>query len=280
MTLSQSMARDAPARTDAQRDGYSWFTVFEPRPAAEIKLFCFPYAGGQAHLFRSWHQSLPRDVETYASNLPGRAYSLNRPPFRRVADLVAEVGPALVREITGPFVLFGHSLGAILAFEVARWLRSRHGLSPALLAVAAHRAPQVANADDAPMHLMNDRDFVVSLAKLKGTTPEVLASPEILRFMIPILRADFEMAETYRYTSEPSLSCPIAAFGGTDDEETAGGKLEAWRDQTTDACLCQLVKGDHFFVRSNERMFLELLRHELSGLRRGHADERSRTPAL
>jgi medium-chain acyl-[acyl-carrier-protein] hydrolase len=260
---SAATAGRLPSVHDADRDDPPWWVVFGARPVATLPFFCFPYAGGHPHVFRSWHLQLPAHVEVRSMQLPGRARLTHRQPFRRMADLTAAIGPAIAQAVRGPFALFGHSLGAIVAFEIARWLRANHGVEPALLAVAGHRAPHLPNPDP-PLHVMNDDDLVAAIARLNGATPEALRSPEVVRFMLPLLRADFELAETYQCADDRPLSAPIVAFGGTTDDETADGRLEAWRAQTDGVCSFHWVPGDHFFIRSNERSLLGLLDRELA----------------
>lgn len=247
-----------PIRFDVCVGDQPLLTRLDPRPRAALKLYCFPYAGASSNVFRGWRHAVPAEVELCGIQLPGRAQLLERPPLRRLHDLVRELGPALARTLDRPFALVGHSLGAIVAFEVARWLRSRREKMPECLFVSGHRAPQC--PDVAPqLHRLSDRGFLARLVELNGMPQEIVQNTELLTCILPVLRADFEMAETYVYADGAPLPCPIVAFGGSDDPETADGKLEAWREQTTGECSVHVLDGDHFFIRSSERVFFSLL---------------------
>jgi len=253
----------------------TWWTVFQPNPLAHLKLVCFPYAGGAASMVRSWPSLLPRDVEVYGIQLPGRLSWIAEPFATHVPELVPQIAMALSKLLDRPFALFGHSLGAILGFEVSRWLIRHRGLVPEHLFVAGRRAPQLPHT--APTtYDKSDGAFIARLRDLNGTPPEVLANEALLRLMLPTLRADFQLVETYTYTDAPPLTCPITAFGGIDDEETAGARLDGWRPQTTKAFTRHVLPGDHFFIHASER---ELLRIMIDDLARAMLDDRVRRPA-
>lgn len=243
----------------------SWWMVPSPKPHASLRLFCFPYAGASAFAFRSWIEWVPPRVEVYAIQLPGRGARFRRQLHTNVRDLVEELGPALLPMLDRRFVFFGHSLGSIIGFELARWLRRHERIAPAHLVVSGRRAPQIADSTP-PTHTRPDDEFVASLRKLNGTPEEVLAAPELLRHMLPILRADCQMGETYDYVNETPLACPLTAFGGRDDEESADGRLEAWREQTVGHFAAHWCDGGHFFLHSSQERFSALLRAVLAGV--------------
>jgi medium-chain acyl-[acyl-carrier-protein] hydrolase len=226
-------------------------------------MFCFPYAGASASIFRSWHTRLPEQVETYGIQLPGRGNRTFEPPFTRVSELVDKLGAALLPLLDRPFVFFGHSMGAILSFELARSLRRNQQVSPAHLFVSGRRAPQIADTSP-PLHLMNDVSFLTTVKELNGTPPEVLANVELLQLLLPALRADTELCETYAYVNDAPLPCPITAFGGRSDDEETLNLMEGWRLQTQNRFCLHPLEGDHFFIRSSEQELLNLLRVELS----------------
>jgi surfactin synthase thioesterase subunit len=240
----------------------SWCVVTRTNPGAATKLVCFPYAGAGASIFASWHLQLPESVEICGIQLPGRRNRIFEPPFTRVPLLVAELGKVLSGLLDRPFAFFGHSIGAILSFEMARWLRRNRNLGPTCLFVSGRRAPQVSDSDP-PLHLMNDTDFLSEIRKLNGTPEEVIADPAVLRLVFPALRADTELGETYEYVSDAPLSCPIVAFCGTNDDKATLELMEKWRLQTTGRFSLHAVQGDHFFIHSSERTLLELVRTEL-----------------
>lgn len=243
-----------------------WCILTKRNRHARLRLFCFPYAGGSASIFQSWHAGLPDHVEVHAIQLPGRANRISEVPLTRVWKLVALLVEALMPLLDRPFAFFGHSLGAILGFEVARRLRCDWEIQPERLFVSGRRAPQIPDTDP-PCYFKSDEDFLARLDDLKGTHPDVRSNTELVRLLLPTLRADFELAETYQYLENPRLTCPITVFGGRDDEETMNGRLEGWRLQTSGDFALNILDGGHFFIHTHENDLLSLLRLELSGSR-------------
>jgi medium-chain acyl-[acyl-carrier-protein] hydrolase len=201
--------------------------------------------------------------------LPGRAYRIAEPPFRALPQLVNELASALLPLFDRPFVFFGHSMGALLSFELARWLRRKQFAMPQHLMVSGRRAPQIPNTDH-PMYLMCDKDLLSYIEQLKGTPKQVLQDPELVRLILPVLRADSELCETYTYEEESPLACPISAFCGRGDEDETCERLKAWRIQTTNSFSLHLLNGNHFFIHSEEQELLRILHQELFGVRSSH----------
>jgi medium-chain acyl-[acyl-carrier-protein] hydrolase len=239
-----------------------WLIRPRPNPAARLRLFCFPYAGAGASVFHDWPSRLPGSVEIYAVQLPGRGTRFHEPPFRRVADLVEEATRALLPFLRMPFAFFGHSMGALAGFELARRLRRDHHLLPAHLFVSGREAPQSPEANRA-LHALPDREFAEELRALKGTPREVLENSEMWELVKPILRADLELCETYVYRAEPPLECAVTAFGGREDPRVRPPFLEAWREQTTASFKRWMMPGDHFFLNTARSQVLEALSREL-----------------
>ena len=242
----------------------SWIIRRKPNPQARLRLFCFPYAGGGVSIFRGWPDGLPADVEVCPVQLPGRGTRLMEPPFTRLAPLIQALAQALSPLLDKPFAFFGHSLGALISFELARQLRRQYGVQPARLFISADRAPQIANRDPLT-HSLPEGEFMRELRRLKGTPRELLEDQEVIQIMLPILRADFAVYETYGYSTEPALNCPISAFGGLQDQRVSRGDLEAWRDQTSDSFSLRMFPGDHFFLHSTQPVLLRVLCQELRG---------------
>jgi len=252
----------APARSV----GDAWWTPMRRTPSATRCLFCFPYAGGNASLFRAWPAGLPTDLQIYALQLPGRASRIAEPPLTSLPLLVDRIGEACLASARGlPYAFFGHSLGAVLSFEVARWMRRRGSALPWQLVVAGRRAPDCPQYLP-PTHQMTDADLIESLARMDGTSPDVLRDAELMQIMLPTLRADFGLAEGYTYVTEPPLACGITVIGGQDDPESQEGRLEGWQTQTSGRFDCHLLDGGHFFIRTMERELLALLALALTGL--------------
>lgn len=239
----------------------AWWSTFTHRPQAVLKCICFPYAGGSAAVFRHWDFELPGQVELSAIRLPGRGERLADPPVSEWSAIVPPLAAALASLLDRPFVFFGHSLGAVLGFEVARWLRRHHRRLPERLLVSGRRAPHLPATE--ALSCANDDELVARLRDLKGTPPEILQDAELLASLSPRLRADFELADRYTYVPEPPLECPITALCGADDQETDGGKLEEWREHTHGVFTRHVFEGDHFFIHSREPQVLALVRNEL-----------------
>ncbi len=239
-----------------------WLAFRTPRPQARLRLFCFPYAGGAASIYRVWPQQLPAEVEVCPVQLPGRESRLRESPFRRVGLMVETLAQALSPHLGLPFAFFGHSMGGLIAFELARQLR-RLGLpGPLVLIASGRRAPHVPD-EDPPIHDLPEPEFIEELRRLNGTPEEVLAHPELLQLLIPLLRADFEVNETYVYQPEEPLTCPIAALGGLGDQDVPREHVEAWREHTRGDFVLRMFPGDHFFIHSAQRPVLDAVSQDL-----------------
>jgi medium-chain acyl-[acyl-carrier-protein] hydrolase len=199
--------------------------------------------------------------------MPGRERRLGEPPFKQLRPLVEACGQALLSSLDRPFAFFGYSLGARVCFEVARWLRSRQGVTPRALFVAARRAPHIPAAG-AGIHNLPEPQFLEGLSNLGGIPRQVLENPALLRLMLPLLRADFALSYEYGYQPEPPLDCPITAFGGLDDEHVNRDSLESWREHTRGAFALHMLPGGHFFLRTAAPMMLGIIDQELAHLSR------------
>jgi medium-chain acyl-[acyl-carrier-protein] hydrolase len=238
-----------------------WVTPVERNPDATLRLLCFPYAGGGAWAFQRW-ASLGASVEVCAVELPGRGARFAEPARHRLTELVPLIVDGIADYTDRSFAFFGHSMGALLAFEVARHLRRAGRAEPVHLFVSGREAPHVATSERA-YHQLPDAELKTVLRDLNGTPEEVLASADLMQLMLPLLRADFEVVETYRYAAEAPLDCPITAFGGRGDDTVRIPGLESWREQTTAGFALRLFDGDHFFLREATGPLLRVLAHEL-----------------
>jgi medium-chain acyl-[acyl-carrier-protein] hydrolase len=236
-----------------------------PNPHASVRLFCFPYAGGSSLIFRPWLRSLPTTVEVCPIELPGRGLQMRLTPFSRLQPLISTLASALLPYLDKPFAFFGHSLGGLVCFELARQLRREHNLSPVHLFVSARCAPQIPSRKPA-IHALPDTEFIEELRRLNGTPDSVLQNNELMELLIPILRADFAVLETYVYAQELPLECPITVFGGLQDKEVGLEELEGWRSHTIAAYNLQMFSGDHFFIQSEQVLLLQTLAQHLQAL--------------
>lgn len=243
----------------------SWFACPKPNPQASLRLFCFPYAGGRASVFRTWPDDLPTTVEVCPVQLPGRGSRLREAPFTRLLPLVQAIAQAILPHLDKPFAFFGHCVGALVSFELARQLRRQYGLSPAHLFVSGCGTPHIPDPNP-PIHALPESAFLEELRRRNGTPQEILEHPEMMQLLLPILRADFAIYETYTYTSEAPLDCSISAFGGLQDHAVSRDHLEAWRDQTSASFLLRMLPGDHFFLQTAQLLLLRTLSREVHQL--------------
>jgi medium-chain acyl-[acyl-carrier-protein] hydrolase len=242
-----------------------WFPVLRRVPQARLRLFCFPYAGGSASAFGRWPEQLPAGVDVRPVQLPGRWNRLGETPLRRFDDMVRAIGEVLPSCLDRPFAFFGHSMGALLAFALARQLRARGLPQPRTLFVSGHRAPHLPDAL-APMAGLSDEAFIEALRAFHGTPSEVLEQPDLMRVLLPAIRADFEACRSFAYEPAPPLSCPVIVLGGNEDPESAGDLLDAWSRHTIAKTLVQRFPGDHFFIHSAEALVLSALSLSLRAL--------------
>ncbi|KYF69472.1 thioesterase II family protein [Sorangium cellulosum] len=231
-----------PSTSDA------WVGCPRPNPASRLRLFCFPYAGGGASIYSAWWRELPAHTELCAIKLPGREARLSEPPFERLTPLVQALATALDGWLAKPFAFYGHSLGALVSFELARELRRRGAPLPRHLFVSGRRAPH--QPISAPLHGLPDDAFLAWLRRMGGTPEEVLREPDLLALFLPVLRADVAVNEAEPFVPGPPLDCPISAFGGDDDERASPADIEAWRELTRGPFRAEVFPGGHFFLRT------------------------------
>jgi medium-chain acyl-[acyl-carrier-protein] hydrolase len=228
-----------------------------------MQLLCFPYAGGSVQIFRSWQNQLPPGCELWLASLPGRRKRRSEPLPTRLLPLVETIADAVLADLRQPFTLFGHSMGANIAFELARTLRRAHAIEPVHLFVSGCRAPHLPRTGPS-IHDLPREAFVAGLRQLNGTPDELLDDAEALELLLPAVRADFEMVETYHYEPGEPLACPITAYGGLQDPEVTQECLEAWRQHTYASFAARMVAGDHFFI--HDPRFVEIVCKDIAGL--------------
>lgn len=250
-----------------------WLVVPRPSPAARLRLFCFPHSGAGASTFTAWAGVLPPVFEVCAVQLPGREARLGEPPFTRLGPLLDAIEAGLGPHLAGlPFAFFGHSLGALVSFELARRLQAR-GQGPAHLFVSGHPAPHLPDREP-PTHALPEAEFLARLRQLNGTPPEVLDHPALRDLIVPILRADFAVCDTYTFTPGEPLTCSLSAFGGLQDPHARRDELEAWRVHTRSTFAARMFPGDHFYINSARPLLLRMVARELDQwLRTGQAHD-------
>lgn len=246
-----------------QPSATSWMRYWQRKASARLRLFCFPYAGGNAAVFRSLSEQAPAAIEVCPIQLPGRDDRFNEPPFSSLHVLLEALQKALLPYLDLPYAFFGHSMGALISFELARALR-RQGQVPAPihLFVAGHRAPHLPDPQ-APVHALPTPQFIEALRHYQGTPEVILNHAELLQILLPLLRADFAVCETYCYSEEAPLTCPIFALGGQQDRDTPHDALQAWREHTSSSFQMRIFAGNHFFLNQQQTELSSLLYQEL-----------------
>jgi medium-chain acyl-[acyl-carrier-protein] hydrolase len=227
-----------------------------------VRLLCFPYAGGGASIYRQWASKLPAWVEVCAIQLPGRENRMHTPAHINMQAAIEEIATNIQPLLDKPFYLFGHSMGALISFELARFLRRSNLPQPARLFVSASRAPQMQHHNE-EIHALPGREFLAGIKKLGGTPDEILQHEELMELLLPMLRADFTLYETYRYTPEPPLSYPINAYCGTHDAEVSKEEIAGWQEQTSNTFKLEMISGDHFCIHSQQDVLLKYISQEI-----------------
>ncbi len=240
-----------------------WFLIPKPNPLAALRLICFPYSGASASIYFDWANVLPSSIEVVAVQLPGRANRLSEPLLTDMASVIQGVMAGLPSLLDRPFALFGHSLGAQEAFETTLALR-RQGLpQPARLFVSGHGAPHAEDPEKLLLHRLDDEAMVRELRKMNGMAPEILENDELMQLVLPILRADFTISETYDYQPEPPLACSISAYSGLQDRYVTREQMQAWKELTTGDFRLRMFPGDHFYLNSSRMLLLQALARDL-----------------
>jgi medium-chain acyl-[acyl-carrier-protein] hydrolase len=240
-----------------------WILRPNPNSQAKLRLFCFPYAGGGAAVFRDWSKALPATIEVCLVELPGHGTRLRERPCSRLLPLIEAIVPFLLPYLDKPFAFFGHSMGGLISFELARLLRRCYHCLPVHLCISGRRAPQISNSK-CSIYALPEPEFLQELRRLNGTPPAVLESADLMQVFLPILRSDFEILETYCYRFEPPLACPITVLGGLQDSEVSYEELKAWQEQTASKFAVRMLPGDHFFPHSFQSLLLQILIQGLS----------------
>jgi medium-chain acyl-[acyl-carrier-protein] hydrolase len=233
---------------DANGLASPWFVYPSTRSKATVRLFCLPYAGGGAAPFRPWAHLLPPEVELCIVQLPGRETRLRETPYASMTSLVEDLATAIAPALDRPYALFGHSMGALAAFELVCALQRHRRDAPMHVFVSGRRAPQLPDPEPPISHLADD-SFVREIMRRYNAIPKViLDDQDMLRVFLPTLRADLAMLESHVYRDSGKLDCPITAFGGVHDPRASREDLVAWRAQTRRSFQVHQFPGDHFYL--------------------------------
>jgi medium-chain acyl-[acyl-carrier-protein] hydrolase len=250
----------ARLRARAERDA-PWFLRFTRGDAPAMRLFCFPYAGGGASMFRGWRDALPAGADVWAAQLPGRENRIAEDPARRMGPLIDALYDAITPHLDVPFAFYGHSMGALVAYELTRRLRAAGKPEPGHLFLAAFRAPQLPNPNIRIYHLPDE--VLKTVLRTEGTPQRVLDNDKLMRALLPVLRADIELCDTYEYHPEPPLRMPVTVFGGHQDVRVSRSDLEPWRSQAAGPFRLAMIPGSHFFLHGSPDLLLAELGRDL-----------------
>ncbi|MEV5580460.1 alpha/beta fold hydrolase [Streptomyces parvus] len=242
-----------------------WIRRFEPAPDAPVRLVCFPHAGGSATFFLELAKDLSPDVEVLAVQYPGRQDRRKEPLVETVTGLAESVAAALLPWADRGLALFGHSLGSIVAYEVARLLWDK-GHEPVALFASGRRAPSV-HRTESGSHA-DDDTLLRALRSLGGTHPTVFDDEELLRLALPVIRADYVAAETYQYRPGPPLSCPLTMLTGEDDPMVSPQDAAAWREHTSAEFDVITLPGGHFYLTEQHAAVTRAITDRLAELTR------------
>ncbi len=239
--------------------------IFRPflQPAAGMRLFCFPYAGGGASAYHAWARLLPPDVELCIIQLPGRETRRADPPYTQFVTAVAALAEAIYPLLDKPAAFWGHSLGALLAFETAQTLRRSRQAALHHLFLSSRRPPQLAEPFP-PIAGLPEQEFVAAIQSRYGGIPQpILQEPELMALFLPTLRADFALLESYVYREQPPLACAFTVLGGSEDPLVTTAGLRQWQQHTCGAFTQRQFSGGHFYLQAQRPALLELLAQTL-----------------
>lgn len=240
----------------------AWLMRPRPQLKAVCRLFCFPYAGAGVAAYSGWADAFPNQIEVYLVALPGRENRLREAAYTHLPDLVSHMASGFPSVLDIPYAFFGHSMGALIAFELARALRLQARQSPKYVFVSGCRAPHLP-AHARCLHTLPDPDLVQQLRIWQGTPDIVLDHPELMRLILPTLRADLTMYETYACVEADPLESEVIAFGGLDDLQVSRDELDGWQKHTKRPLKVAMFGGDHFFIHTHRTAVLRTIIDQL-----------------
>lgn len=240
----------------------TWFVRQKRKVLPRLRLFCFPYAGGGASVFRNWAAELGTDIELAALQLPGREGRMGEAARSDMLALSREVAEAMQPHVDTPYVICGHSMGALLAYTVCLALRQGGETLPERLIVSAARPPHIPEA--APLHHLSDEEFKNALRRFSGTPEAILDNEELMEIFLPMLRADFALEETYCHAPADALPMPITAISGIYDREVCPEDMTLWAGYSTGGFEQHRIEGGHFFINDQQKETVGIVRASIA----------------
>ncbi len=234
----------------------------EPKPNAPIRLVCFPYAGGSASIYMPWVNQLSKDVELSLIQLPGRGSRFGEPPYDTIKTLSEDVVDELSKLRRKDMIFYGHSMGARVAYEVTLMLHKKGDSLPIHVIAAGSTAPAVSRKAK-NSYLLPDDEFLTHLMELKGTPDEVLSNRDLMELLLPALRADFKIVETYINNSSVVIPTKISVFAGKQDTTVELAVLEPWFDVFQESGGISWFDGGHFFINENGADVIAALKNKI-----------------
>jgi len=234
-----------------------WFKNFKKTPNPKIKLFCFPHAGGNSDTFKHWAQYLPDWIELYSLQLPGRGSRFNEPCLDNMEIITDKLSENITTLIDKPFVFLGHSLGGSIAFELTKKLKQLNLNLPNRLFIVGRESPRVPPKN--AKYTASDSEIIEYLKLLSGTNNAVFHTNDLIKLLLPMIRCDLKLAETYHYycKHKSPVTCPINVFWGTDDVGLKIQDVEDWNKETTSTCHIDQFEGHHFFLHETPKIVIE-----------------------
>nr|AZF85923.1 thioesterase [Catenulispora sp.] len=242
--------------TITEKTSDDWIRRYHPRPEAAIRLVCFPHAGGSAPFYFPVSAGTGPDVDVLAVQYPGRQDRRTEPLIDTVDTLADRLADLLPDWLDRPYAFFGHSMGATVAYEVARRLAAR-GSEPLHLFVSGRRAPS--RARDERVHERDDAGLIADLRELSGTDTRIFGEPELMSLVLPVIRSDYKAAETYTYRAGEPLHCPITVLIGDADSKSTVDEAESWREHTTGPTAVQVYSGGHFYLVEHKDAVMDVI---------------------
>ncbi|MGX1885242.1 thioesterase II family protein [Streptomyces sp. NPDC055287] len=251
-------------------DTSAWIHRYDPAPDAPTRLVCFPHAGGSASFYLPVARAMSPDTDVLSIQYPGRQDRRHESCAASVDELARGVADALAPWLDRPVTLFGHSMGAMVAFEVARLLESA-GTQPLGLIASGRRAPSRTRPRQDPVHLRDDQGLMDEIRRLSGTDDRLLADEELLRMILPAIRGDYRVVESYEYRPGPPLNCPVLSLMGDADPQVTEEEAGSWSEHTTGRFTKTVFPGGHFYLNSQGADVIRTISDHIRTTRTGAA---------